>query len=987
LSSIRIADILQIQILGVQKCAKDRSPYVRKCAANALSKLSPRADDVTQKEMLLDMMVELLNTDTSTMVLSSAFLAFCELCPTRLDLLHGSFRKICHLLTDMDEWGQVVILDVLSRYCRKFFKEPRGWKNGTAEKIDRERRVRRTVTGFAQQGIGSDGDAKVSSTDPLVSIPSKPASSKKTIKRRVVKEGFYSDEEDESVEEIIEETPLTTRNILGLPGVMQHVDKDADEDMDLDEDHKLLLQSAMPLLKSRNAGVVLGVCSLLYYCGISSVKTRSAIGKALVRIHRGRREIQYVVLTSIRTLVAECPSAFAPFLNDFFVKVRLRSLRNRTRFGLCICSLLCLQALDPPHTRIIKVDILVSLALEPAAIEAVLTELRTYVRSADKKFVSASIKAVGRVAELARIVYDRHGQKSRNTLRERQTANRISLDCLHGLTVLTQVGDNRVVIGDAVCVIQSILTMLLSDGGDEPGTLHTVEDPNGVQKFALRRILLLLVNTLAAFVEDSAQGEDSTDDKEPTELEKMSIKLPEHAVVAALSIIGDWLTLPPSSSLSFDESSLSEVQSEIVRLVDRAFPDGSIGEKCQAVHFCSKILLSRPSNDSTVALCEHVMSMGRIDVHPDVKDCARMASGIINMSCGLKHDTENMDAQPLTGMKKFTRDSAKKFLLAKKPPPSFLVVEDDTVGEKSLFRFGTLSSLVGHQARGTYLQLPPWSDKNSPKSLRDPVEAVKEKASGVPMAGTQGSGIGSSGFYGGDSDNDSSSNEDSSSSDSSSNSGNDAGNESDSDDSSSSSTGSDTLDIPTTRTNGGAISGVNIVKGAPGGNMWQPTMHTMNSPPVPSNAVVQSSSDSSTSSDDDSSSSSSTSQKRYDGDVSSDNNKHTGDANLLSIGPRSFISHQQQVGGNGSINGSSVIDDLRGLVMAPIAVDASKASEPDIDRDSSAWVQVVRPQVGGGLSVRARFLRGPTRIGEARLKGLDPDAPNVVCVQVQFGNK
>lgn len=340
LSSIRIADILQIQILGVQKCAKDRSPYVRKCAANALSKLASRAaDDITQKEMLLDIMVELLNTDTATMVLSSAFLAFCELCPTRLELLHGSFRKICHLLTDMDEWGQVVILDVLSRYCRKFFKEPRGWKNGTAEKIDRERRVRRTITGFVQQGSRSTTKTVSAGIDPMTPISTKnqtTTTTTKTIKRRVVKEGFYSDEEDESVDEIVEETPLTTRNILGLPGMLQqHVDIDAEEDMDLDEDHKLLLQSATPLLKSRNAGVVLGVCSLLYYCGVSSVKTRSAVGKALVRIHRGRREIQYVVLTSIRTLVRECPSAFAPFLNDFFVKVSTSTRQEIFPEALC----------------------------------------------------------------------------------------------------------------------------------------------------------------------------------------------------------------------------------------------------------------------------------------------------------------------------------------------------------------------------------------------------------------------------------------------------------------------------------------------------------------------------------------------------------------------------------------------------------------------------------------------------------------------------
>lgn len=283
--------------------------------------------------MLLDIMKQFLD-DTSTMVLSTALIAFCELCPERLELLHSSFRKICHLLTDMDEWGQVVILDVMSRYCRTFFKAPRGWKGGTAEKIDKERRVRRKVAGIAQEvpgtqasggtldimGIGSNGGELAKSTEP------------KKVKRRVVQRGFYSDEEDESGEEEVYEDPpigstlstaMRQRNILGLPGVAPTtvVNMDAEEDLDLDEDHKTLLRSATPLLKSRNAGVVLGVCSLLYYCGVSSVKTRSAIGKALVRIHRGRREIQYVVLTSIRMLVGECPSAFAPFLNDFFVKV------------------------------------------------------------------------------------------------------------------------------------------------------------------------------------------------------------------------------------------------------------------------------------------------------------------------------------------------------------------------------------------------------------------------------------------------------------------------------------------------------------------------------------------------------------------------------------------------------------------------------------------------------------------------------------------
>jgi Adaptin N terminal region len=358
LSSIRIADILQIQILGVQKCASDTSPYVRKCAANALAKLSPRCDAM-QKDMLLQILQELLNKDTSTMVLTSALIAFCELCPQRLELLHGSFRKTCHLLTDMDEWGQVMIIDLLARYCRRFFAEPK--IVGTAELIDQERRVQRKLEGgristsAATQHLNHgkaalemlpDGTSTTNNhNNNNKHVPNhRGGEAPKKVKRRVVTKGFYSDEEDGSTEEEVYVVPgqsnpsstasaMRQRNILGLPKSIDGApnttfgstnDNNTNDDADmrhLDPDHQLLLTSAMPLLKSRNAGVVLSVCSLLYYCGISSIRARSAMGKALVRIHRGRREIQYVVLTSIRVLVQDCPSAFAPFLPDFFVKV------------------------------------------------------------------------------------------------------------------------------------------------------------------------------------------------------------------------------------------------------------------------------------------------------------------------------------------------------------------------------------------------------------------------------------------------------------------------------------------------------------------------------------------------------------------------------------------------------------------------------------------------------------------------------------------
>jgi hypothetical protein len=83
----------------------------------------------------------------------------------------------------------------------------------------------------------------------------------------------------------------------------------------------------------------------------------------------------------------------------------------------------------------------------------------------------------------------------------------------------------------------------------------------------------------------------------------------------------------------------------------------------------------------------------------------------------------------------------------------------------------------------------------------------------------------------------------------------------------------------------------------------------------------------------------------------------------------------------------SYVDGLAGLVMSPVVVDVEETLDPDIDRDSSAWMDLVRHELGGGLSVQARYLRGPTRNREAQLIGLDPSSPAVVLMQLQFQNK
>jgi AP-3 complex subunit beta len=36
-----------------------------------------------------------------------------EVCPQRIDLIHRHFRKMCRMLVDMDEWGQILMANLV----------------------------------------------------------------------------------------------------------------------------------------------------------------------------------------------------------------------------------------------------------------------------------------------------------------------------------------------------------------------------------------------------------------------------------------------------------------------------------------------------------------------------------------------------------------------------------------------------------------------------------------------------------------------------------------------------------------------------------------------------------------------------------------------------------------------------------------------------------------------------------------------------------
>ena len=184
MTSIRVADLIQLQLLAVRKCASDSSPYVRKCAATALTKIY--ALDTEQLPHLKQLITQLLK-DSQTMVLGSVIAAFNEICPTSYEIIHKAYRKLCHLLADLDEWTQIITLEVMCRYIRNQFTDP---APGVSAAVRLQAKQRSTSASKGGNVIGH------------------------TIKRQVVRKAFYSDEEDELNEEEVEvEVGSLGRNI------------------------------------------------------------------------------------------------------------------------------------------------------------------------------------------------------------------------------------------------------------------------------------------------------------------------------------------------------------------------------------------------------------------------------------------------------------------------------------------------------------------------------------------------------------------------------------------------------------------------------------------------------------------------------------------------------------------------------------------------------------------------------------------------------
>ncbi|GAA5847068.1 hypothetical protein JCM9279_002675 [Rhodotorula babjevae] len=124
LSAMPLPDIRELVGMAITKGARDTAWYVRRATADALRALY-RADPLNaDNRNNLVAVLKVLLDGASPLTVGAALSAWEDLCPANWDPVHANYRRYCKMLMDVEEWGQTVVLRVVARYGRTFFRDP-----------------------------------------------------------------------------------------------------------------------------------------------------------------------------------------------------------------------------------------------------------------------------------------------------------------------------------------------------------------------------------------------------------------------------------------------------------------------------------------------------------------------------------------------------------------------------------------------------------------------------------------------------------------------------------------------------------------------------------------------------------------------------------------------------------------------------------------------------------------------------------------------
>lgn len=338
MAGIRLHVISPLVLVAVGKCARDPSVFVRKCAANALPKLHElRQEEITSA---IEEIVGILLNDRSPGVVGAAAAAFASICPNNFTLIGRNYRNLCQILPDVEEWGQILLIEILLRYV-----------------------------------VASHGLVKESIMSSLLCI-----------------ESSHSEKDVFDVNVALEDNGIPSRtynselvNLVSrsyIEGLGEYLTRSSDTNArssDLNgarftsgktnDDVKLLLQCTSPLLWSHNSAVVLAVAGVHWI--MSPKEDVKRIVKPLLFILRSSGASKYVVLCNVQVFAKALPHLFVPHYEDFFV-----------------------SSSDSYQSKALKLEILSSIVTE-SSISSVFKEFQDYSRDPDRRFAADTVAAIG----------------------------------------------------------------------------------------------------------------------------------------------------------------------------------------------------------------------------------------------------------------------------------------------------------------------------------------------------------------------------------------------------------------------------------------------------------------------------------------------------------------------------------------------------------------------------------------------------------------
>ncbi|THF99444.1 hypothetical protein TEA_018255 [Camellia sinensis var. sinensis] len=116
---IRVDKITEYLCDPLQRCLKDDDPYVRKTAAICVAKLYDINAELVEDRGFLEALKDLIS-DNNPMVVANAVAALAEIQENSskpiFEIMSHTLSKLLTALNECTEWGQVFILDALSKY-------------------------------------------------------------------------------------------------------------------------------------------------------------------------------------------------------------------------------------------------------------------------------------------------------------------------------------------------------------------------------------------------------------------------------------------------------------------------------------------------------------------------------------------------------------------------------------------------------------------------------------------------------------------------------------------------------------------------------------------------------------------------------------------------------------------------------------------------------------------------------------------------------